>query len=172
MTPLTTAPQEPPLLPVGLPSANFPVAPPAIEQTPIHTPSPPNLSEGAPSTSNNRRSSSTQVQMQYRVIPPMSPRTKAMLPPRILTAAEWVSNFRCCQVRILTYEQCRTEGREGASPFVFVDAQAVETPGQKGTTQEDKDMAAFLPMLQEYLRCACCSLQVLHENANVIYIFI
>lgn len=63
----------------------------------------------------------------------MSPRTKAMLPPRILTAAE-------------------TEGREGASPFVFVDAQAVETPGQKGTTQEDKDMAAFLPMLQEYLR--------------------
>lgn len=133
VTPLTTAPQEPPLLPVGLPSTNFPVAPPAIEQTPIHTPSPPNLSEGAPSTSNNRRSSSTQVQMQYRVIPPMSPRTKAMLPPRILTAAE-------------------TEGREGASPFVFVDAQAVETPGQKGTTQEDKDMAAFLPMLQEYLR--------------------
>lgn len=51
--------------------------------------------------------------MQYRVIPPMSPRTKAMLPPRILTAAEWVPNSRCCQVRILTYELCMQDGRQG-----------------------------------------------------------
>ncbi|AFR98595.1 hypothetical protein C343_06573 [Cryptococcus neoformans C23] len=132
-TSLTTAPQEPLLPPVGQPPANFPVPPSAIEQTQIPTPSPPILPEAAPSTSNNRRSSSMQAQMQYRVIPPMSPRTKAMLPPRILTAAE-------------------TEGREKTSPFVFVDAQAVEMRSQKGITQEDKDLAAFLPMLQEYLR--------------------
>ncbi|XAO27685.1 hypothetical protein I312_106545 [Cryptococcus bacillisporus CA1280] len=129
----TTAPQESPLPSMGVPPANFPVPPPVVEQTQIPTPPPPVLPEGAPSASSKRRSSSMQAQMQYRVIPPMSPRTKAMLPPRILTAAE-------------------TEGKGGASPFVFVDAQAVETPGQKGMTQEDKEMAAFLPMLQEYLR--------------------
>lgn len=43
---------------------------------------------------------------------------------------------------------------------------------QKGITQEDKDLAAFLPMLQEYLRRAYCFLQVLHDKANVTYILI
>lgn len=170
MTSPTTAPQESPLPSMGVPPANFPVPPPVVEQTQIPTPPPPVLPEGAPSASSKRRSSSMQAQMQYRVIPPMSPRTKAMLPPRILTAAECVSISTCCRARALTYELRRTEGRGGASPFVFVDAQAVETPGQKGMTQEDKEMAAFLPMLQEYLRRACCSFRVLYEKAHMRYI--
>ena len=37
------------------------------------------------------QSAQPSTQYQYRVIPPTSPRTRSMLPPRVLTIAEWVS---------------------------------------------------------------------------------
>ncbi|WVQ96294.1 hypothetical protein IAU59_003398 [Kwoniella sp. CBS 9459] len=82
-------------------------------------------------------SSAGPSQTQFRVVPPLSPRTKAMMPPRLLTTAE-------------------TEG-DGSSPLVFVDAQAVSpskprNSGKPINPQEEKDMAAFLPMLKEYLK--------------------
>ncbi|WVN86420.1 uncharacterized protein L203_101584 [Cryptococcus depauperatus CBS 7841] len=76
--------------------------------------------------------SQRQPHMQYRVVPPLSPRTRAMLPPRVITAEE-------------------TEN--GARPFRFVDAQAVQSGSRnRMIEQEDKEVAAFLPMLEEYLR--------------------
>ncbi|OCF35044.1 hypothetical protein I316_03084 [Kwoniella heveanensis BCC8398] len=90
----------------------------------------------APPTTNG--SSAGPSQTQFRVVPPLSPRTKAMMPPRLLTTAE-------------------TEGDGSSSPLVFVDAQAVSptkprTTGKPINHQEEKDMAAFLPMLEEYLK--------------------
>ncbi|WRT68057.1 uncharacterized protein IL334_005032 [Kwoniella shivajii] len=84
----------------------------------------------------------SQGQTQYRVIPPLSPRTKAMLPPKLLTTAET---------------------KDGSSPLVFVDAQAVSSavPSMSNATiprpsksnpQDDKEMDHFLPMLEEYLK--------------------
>ncbi|WVF68767.1 hypothetical protein IAT40_003539 [Kwoniella sp. CBS 6097] len=92
-----------------------------------------------PPTSNSNFNGAAPSQTQFRVVPPLSPRTKAMMPPRLLTTAE-------------------TEG-ESSSAFVFVDAQAVSptTTKPRGSgkfpkPQEEKDMAAFLPMLEEYLK--------------------
>ncbi|WWC88389.1 uncharacterized protein L201_003300 [Kwoniella dendrophila CBS 6074] len=134
--------------PVSLPKS--PLAPtqsikptqpsPPINDTTIST-----QNEAGPSTSSQpllnpppRSSSLNQSQTQYRVIPPMSPRTKAMLPPRIMTIAE-------------------TEN--GESPLVFVDAQAVPPSAgqsrnitQASNPEEEKEMASFLPMLEEYLK--------------------
>ncbi|WWC71044.1 uncharacterized protein I206_104997 [Kwoniella pini CBS 10737] len=87
-----------------------------------------------PELNNHRRQSQSQNQTQYRVIPPLSPRTKSMLPPRIMTIAE----------------------TENESSLVFVDAQAVSSTIQNsskpGNAEDEKEMANFLPMLEEYLK--------------------
>ncbi|WWC62918.1 uncharacterized protein I303_105516 [Kwoniella dejecticola CBS 10117] len=95
-------------------------------------------SQRPPDITSDRRRSSTQPtsqgQTQYRVIPPMSPRTRSMLPPRIVTIAE----------------------TENQSPLVFVDAQAVPSSSKSmakiGNAEDEKEMATFLPMLEEYLK--------------------
>ncbi|WVQ73471.1 hypothetical protein IAR50_003043 [Cryptococcus sp. DSM 104548] len=115
------------LPPTELPSPQEPVA----SEPPSQTASSVTQPEQLPVEPAERRPSQARAQMQYRVIPPMSPRMKAMLPPRLITAAE-------------------TEGRDPA--LVFVDAQAVEDAKRKNDIEEDKEVAAFLPMLQEYLK--------------------
>ncbi|TYJ58376.1 hypothetical protein B9479_000922 [Cryptococcus floricola] len=110
------------LPPLDLPSSHEPASTSAQTVPSVAQPEQPPV---------ERRPSQARAQMQYRVIPPMSPRTKAMMPPRLITAAE-------------------TEGRDPA--LVFVDAQAVEDARRKNDIEEDKEVAAFLPMLQEYLK--------------------
>ncbi|WWD05279.1 hypothetical protein V865_003352 [Kwoniella europaea PYCC6329] len=131
--------------PVSLPKS--PLAPQHIDTpAPITQPttvSSPSTSPLIPSHTQSQSQSQNQSQTQYRVIPPISPRTRAMLPPRIMTTAE-------------------TEGRGRDSPLVFVDAQAVPPSSSSGGGQsrnmrpanqeEEKEMANFLPMLEEYLK--------------------
>ncbi|WWD18740.1 hypothetical protein CI109_103194 [Kwoniella shandongensis] len=119
--------------------------PPISSPTTIQAPPPPLAASSSdvldqiqsPSSTRHRGSNSNAqvAQTQYRVVPPISPRTKSMLPPRIMTTAE-------------------TEA--GPSPLVFVDAQAVSSSGpsrqKPSNLEEEKEMAAFLPMLEEYLR--------------------
>ncbi|KAK6907744.1 hypothetical protein I203_101745 [Kwoniella mangroviensis CBS 8507] len=110
---------------------------------PTSTMQPTSISSPSLPTVTSQSQSQNQNQNQYRVIPPISPRTRAMLPPRIMTIAE-------------------TEGRGRDSPLVFVDAQAVPPSstsdgGQSrnlrpANAEEEKEMANFLPMLEEYLK--------------------
>ncbi|KAK8858849.1 hypothetical protein IAR55_003079 [Kwoniella newhampshirensis] len=138
--------QSPTQLSKSLPSPPHPAPtlPPISAQSPIQ--SPPLQSESASTSKALGRvqsplratGGSQTTQTQYRVVPPPSPRTKSMMPPRVLTTAE-------------------TEA--GPSPLVFVDAQAVANPSSSrqmmekpSNPEEEKEMAAFLPMLEEYLR--------------------
>ncbi|WVW84998.1 hypothetical protein I302_107034 [Kwoniella bestiolae CBS 10118] len=124
---------------------SLPKSPLASSQIPQPPSQPPNRPTGPPSTDfsppplPSPSTTSAHTQSQYRVIPPLSPRTRAMLPPRIMTTAE-------------------TEGR-GNSPLVFVDAQAVPPSSAESSRnmkptnlEEEKEMASFLPMLEEYLK--------------------
>ncbi|ORY22028.1 hypothetical protein BCR39DRAFT_591420 [Naematelia encephala] len=80
------------------------------------------------------KSGSSMPGLKYRVVPPTSPRSRSMIPPKVLSIAE--------------IEQAR-------KALTFVDAEAVSGPTPAETAQglkEDKEMEAFLPMLQEYLQ--------------------
>lgn len=109
------------------------------------------------------RASST-TQTQYKVIPPMSPRSRLMLPPKVYSHKE------CAFLLSPLPRTERTSGADGVHSvetgrLVFVDAQAVEAAQAHAQAQartgrsvlppasneDDKEMAAFQSMLQEYL---------------------
>ncbi|KAK4685314.1 hypothetical protein P7C73_g4839, partial [Tremellales sp. Uapishka_1] len=106
----------------------------------------PSASGPSPSTPAKRKVSAgpplPPTATQYRVIPPPTKRSKpqVMLPPRVLTLEEL---------------------KRAESGLSFIDAQAVSTsprakpyhPSDSPTAAQEAEMASFLPMLTEYLKC-------------------
>ena len=88
--------------------------------------------------------------MKYRVVPPLAPMTQMMLPPRVRTYAEQVSLLKVWSLRL-------TGSETGGSPLTFVDAEAVSAgPSRKASLpseEEQKEMAPFLSMLEDVLKC-------------------